>query len=116
MSDDLVIRRATTADLDEIVELRLALLREYSDHPMYGHLREDVDERAHELFAHQLVSPVEAMFLAERAGAVIGMLRSVDSASSPLLLPERYCYISSAYVRPAHRRTGVLRALFRAAE
>ena len=35
----------------------------------------------------------------------------MDTPGSPLLLPERYCYISSVYVERAHRRRGVLRAL-----
>ncbi|MGH7636416.1 MAG: GNAT family N-acetyltransferase, partial [Gemmatimonadaceae bacterium] len=35
----------------------------------------------------------------------------VETVSSPLLLPERYCYLSSAYVRPDYRRRGVLQAL-----
>ena len=27
-------------------------------------------------------------------------------------MPDRYCYVSSVYVRPEHRRQGVLRELF----
>jgi len=44
------------------------------------------------------------------------MMRCVDTIGSPLLRPERYCYVSSVYVRPAERRRGVLRALVAAAE
>jgi GNAT superfamily N-acetyltransferase len=33
---------------------------------------------------------------------------------SPLLEPTRYAYVSSAYVRPEHRRAGVLTALLAA--
>src|SRR5256885_804334 len=40
------VRRATLADLPTIVELRLALLRENGDHPVYGQLRTDARERA----------------------------------------------------------------------
>ena len=47
---------------------------------------------------------------------IVGILRCVDSPSSPLLLPERYCYVSSVYVVPSERRRGVLRALVAAAE
>ena len=35
--------------------------------------------------------------------------------SSPLLYPDRYCYVSSVYVLPSERRRGVLRALYEAA-
>lgn len=116
MSADVTVRPATLADLDTIVELRLALLREYGDHPMYGRLRADADVRAPEFFRTQLASHLEVMLVAEVHGALVGILRCVDSASSPLLRPERYCYVSSAYVRPAYRRGGVLRALMAAAE
>ena len=108
----LVVRRATLDDLDVVVALRLALLREYGEHPIYGRLRSDAETRARPIFAAQLDSEREAIFLAEDNGDALGMLRCVESASSPLLVPDRYCYVSSVYVRPEQRRRGVLRALF----
>ena len=116
MTGKLAVRRARLDDLSTIVELRLALLREYSDHPFYANLRADATDRAFELFRAQLISPHEAMFLAERDGAVIGVLRCLESPVSPLLFPDRYGYVSSVYVRPTERRQGVLRALLAAAE
>ena len=110
------VREATPRDLDTVVALRLALLREHPDHPIYGRLRRDVADRARELFAAQLRSPIEVIFLAERDGEAVGVLRCVESVGSPLMEPARYAYVSSAYVRPAARRTGVLRALLEAAE
>jgi ribosomal protein S18 acetylase RimI-like enzyme len=115
VSAGVAVRRATLADLPTITELRVALLREYGDHPLYGRLRPDVEARAAELYRAQLSSPAEVMLLAERHGRVVGLLRCVDSVSSPLLYPDRYCYVSSVYVRPAERRRGVLRALYDAA-
>jgi len=116
VTSDLVVRRARLDDLQAIVELRLALLREYRDHPLYEHLRPDAPARAYDLFRAQLTSPAEAMFIGERNRTVIGVLRCVESGGSPLLLPDRYCYVSSVYVRPEERRQGVLRALLAAAE
>jgi ribosomal protein S18 acetylase RimI-like enzyme len=113
---DLVVRRARLDDLQAIVELRLALLREYHEHPLYAHLRPDAPARAYDLFRAQLTSPAEAMFIGERNRTVIGVLRCVESGGSPLLLPDRYCYVSSVYVRPEQRRQGVLRGLLAAAE
>jgi GNAT superfamily N-acetyltransferase len=113
---NLVVRRARLDDLHSIVELRLALLREYHDHPLYANLRPDAPERAYDLFRSQLSSPAEEMFIAERDRTAIGVLRAVDTGASPLLLPERYCYVSSVYVRPSDRRQGVLRALLAAAD
>lgn len=107
----LVVRRATAADLDTVVTLRIALLREYADHPVYGRLRPDAERRARPIFAAQLDSENEVIFLAERDGGVVGLLRCVETAASPLLLPERYCYVSSVFVKPGHRRQGVLQAM-----
>jgi GNAT superfamily N-acetyltransferase len=109
--DALRVRRATAPDLGTIVALRLALLREYPDHPVYGRLRPDVEVRARALFAAQLEADNEVVFIAELNGAAVGLLRCVETVSSPLLLPERYCYLSSAFVKPEYRRRGVLHAL-----
>jgi GNAT superfamily N-acetyltransferase len=99
------------SDLDAVVRLRVALLREYAGHPIYGRLRPDAIVRARPVFAAQLAADGEAIFLAEMDGRVIGLLRCVDTPASPLLLPERYCYVSSVYVEPEQRQHGVLRAL-----
>jgi ribosomal protein S18 acetylase RimI-like enzyme len=111
----LTVRAATMADLAIVVELRLALLREHSQNPIYRRLRPDAPARASRLFAAQLRSPSEVIFLAEYEGAPIGILRCVASAGLPLLFPARHGYISSVYVVPAARRHGVLRALFTSA-
>ena len=116
MRPRLSVRPAELDDLASVVELRLALLREYSDHPLYGRLRPDARARAYELYRGQLTAPNEQIFVAEIGGDVVGVLRCVDMLSSPLLYPERYCYVSSVYVRPASRRKGILRALLTAAE
>ena len=112
----LTVRRAGPSDLATIVSLRLALLREYGDHPLYADLHPEVVERAFELYRSQLLSPDERLFLAEVGGDAVGILRAVDTIGSPLVLPERYCYVSSVYVTPTARRRGVMRALVRAAE
>ena len=116
MTQELSVRRARVEDLDTVVELRLALLREYGEHPLYGNLRPDARERAYELYRTQLTSPHETIFVAELEQRIVGLMRCVDMPSSPLLFPERYCYVSSVYVRPTVRRKGVLRALLAAAD
>ncbi|HUQ45984.1 MAG TPA: GNAT family N-acetyltransferase [Gemmatimonadaceae bacterium] len=113
---DLHVRAATPRDLDAVLALRLALLREHPDHPIYGRLRPDVTARARQLFGAQLRSPSEAIFLADRSGDAIGVLRCVESVGSPLFEPARYAYVSSVYVRPDARRRGALRAMLVAAE
>jgi len=111
------VRTAGIRDLDDVVALRLALLREYPTHPVYGRLRADAEDRARELYASQLRGRDEAMFLADAEDArAIGILRCIEVASAPFLEPVRYGYVSSTYVRPAHRRQGVLQLLLAAAE
>jgi GNAT superfamily N-acetyltransferase len=110
------IRVATLDDLDVVVELRLALLREHARNPLYAWLRPDAPERARTLFATQLAAKHETTFLAMRDGRAVGILRCVESGGSPLLDPSRYCYVSSVYVLPEVRRRGVLRALMARAE
>lgn len=110
------VLRASVDDLATVVELRMALLREYADHPIYGRLRKDADARARAVFEHQILSPDQAILLAAREGTVVGIARCVDTKGSPLLVPARYCYVTSVYVRPEHRRCGVLSALVTAVE
>ena len=106
------VRRATPGDLDAVVALRLALLREYREHPVYGRIRRDAEDVAHDVFARQLAAEHETTFVAESDGKPVGLMRCAEMVSSPLFVPDRYCYVSSVYVRPDHRRRGVLRALF----
>jgi ribosomal protein S18 acetylase RimI-like enzyme len=110
------VRPALVRDLESVVALRVALLREHPEHPIYGRLRAEVDRRARELFAGQLRSKMECILLAELDGEVVGIMRCVESIGSPLLEPARYAYVSSVYVRPESRRRGVLRAMLSEAE
>ena len=105
------VRVAQVADLETLVRLRLALLREHADSPIYGRLRGDVEERARLLFAQQLGDAEAACLIAERDDVAVGCLRVSESRGSPLLLPARYGYVASAYVLPEARGEGVLRML-----
>ena len=60
------VRVATPQDLDVVVELRLALLHEHADSPLYGRLRPDARRRAERMYAAQLAAPGEVIFLAEQ--------------------------------------------------
>lgn len=110
------IRQAVPADIESVLALRMALLREYPAHRIYGRLRPDAERIARPIFTSQLESGTEVMFLAEIDHRAIGILRAVEAAASPFLVPDRYCYISSVYVRPEFRRQGVLRALLARAQ
>jgi len=110
------VRQATLDDLDTVVALRLALLREHAGNAIYGRLRADAPQRARMLFGAQIADTQrpgadEVMLLAERVrartGRVVGILRCMESHGSPLLEPTRYGYVASVYVVPAARRHGV---------
>lgn len=49
--------------------------------------------------------------LAEVDGAVVGIVRVAAAPPSPLHAEFRHAYLSSAFVKPAARRRGVLRSL-----
>ena len=112
----LTVRPAVDADIAVVTELRLALLAEHADNPIYRRLRPDVRTRARKLYLGQLRAADQVTLLAERRGAVVGILRCVHSVGYPILLPAAYGYVSSVYVRPEARRAGVLRALLDEAE
>ena len=112
----LLVRPATRDDLATVVALRLALLDEHRENPVYSRQRPDAPARARRLFASQLESAHETTFLAVQGETAVGILRCVSSQGSPLLEPPGYCYVSSVYVVPAARRRGVLRALLARAE
>lgn len=109
------VHAATAAEIDTVVALRLALVREANDHPLYRRLRPDAAHLARRAFRQQLESAAEATFLATSDTGPLGILRCVESQGSPLLDPARYAYISSVYVLPSARRSGILRALLAAA-
>jgi len=115
-SAGITVRAATQHDLPIVLELRLALLHEHASSPIYSRLRSDAETRARSLFSTQLDAPSEVTLLAERDGQAIGILRCIESIGMPLLYPARYGYVSSVYVRPEVRRTGVVRALLAEAE
>lgn len=106
------VRAATVADLDTVVSFRLALLREHHGNPLFERLHPDAPSRARELYRAHLAASDQVLLLAERGAVPVGILRCVHAISSPLLLPEAYAYMSSAYVVPGERRAGILKALF----
>lgn len=114
--DGLVVRAATAADLETVVALRLRLLAEEARSPLFARPLPDLQDHARDLSDRQLASHTDLILLATQRDAVLGMLRVAVSRPPRLVRPLRYGFITSAYVVPSHRRTGVLRALVRAGE
>jgi len=111
-----VVREAGAADLEVVVALRLQLLAEEARSPLFARPRHDVAEQALQLTQAQLASRTDVIFLATDADLAIGLLRCSVSRGARLVRPTRYGFITSAYVHPAHRRRGILRAMMAEAE
>ena len=111
-----VVRRATIRDLDDITALRLALLREESGNPLFASPHPDASRRALQLTRRQLGTPGQVIFVATRNDAIVGMLRCREIRRTPLVTASRQAIVTTAYVVPAARRSGVLGALLDAAD
>ena len=102
---DIVVRRATLADLDTIVSFNAAMARETEDKP----LDEDTLRRG-----------VHAALHDEKKGRYWVAMRSNEVAGALMCTTEwsdwrcgMFWWIQSVYVRPRHRRQGVFTALYR---
>jgi ribosomal protein S18 acetylase RimI-like enzyme len=92
------VRQATRADLDAVVALRLALLREHAGNPIYGRLRGDAARRARPIFAAQIDASTEATLLAVRPVADRGAATGEPAEAAPSLRSAR----ARAERRPHH--------------
>ena len=111
-----VVRRATIRDLQDITTLRLALLREESGSPLFANPHPDASRRALQLTRRQLGTPGQVIFVATRDDAIIGLLRCREIRRTPLVRGSRQAVVTTAYVVPTERRSGVLSALLDSAD
>ena len=115
-SSRVVVRRATLKDLPAVVALRLALLREEARNPFFANPHPDAEERALQLTRAELTTPGEVFLVAIRNQAIVGLLRCRGVRRMPLVAESRQAVVTTVYVVPDQRRTGVLRALLGAAD
>jgi GNAT superfamily N-acetyltransferase len=111
-----LVRRATIRDLDAVTALRVAMLREEAGNPLFAHPHPDATRRALRLTRSQLATPGQVLLVATRGDAIIGVLRCRAVRRTPLVTGSRQAVVTTAYVVPSERRTGVLRALLDAAD
>lgn len=111
-----VVRHATPADLEAVVAMRLALLREEVRNPFFANPHPDAGRRAHRLTKAELTAPGQVFLVAVRGDAVVGMLRCRAVRRSLLVADARQAVVTTVYVVPSQRRGGVLRALLQAAD
>jgi GNAT superfamily N-acetyltransferase len=111
-----VVRPATIDDLAPVVALRVALLREEERNPFFANAHPDADARAVALTRADMATPGSVFLVAVRAESIVGMLRCRAVRRSPLVADSRQAAVTTVYVVPEERRTGVLRALLAAAD
>ena len=111
-----VVRRGTLKDLPQIVALRLALLKEEKRNPFFANPHPNAEERALQLTRAELNTPGEVFLVALRGKSIVGMLRCRAVRRMPLVAEARQAVVTTVYVVPAQRRTGVLRALLDSAD
>lgn len=111
-----VVRHATPADLEAVVAMRLALLREEARNPFFANPHPDAARRAHRLTKEELTAPDQVFLVAVRGESLVGMLRCRAVRRSPLVADARQAIVTTVYVIPSQRRGGVLRALVQAAD
>jgi GNAT superfamily N-acetyltransferase len=111
-----VVRAATRRDLAAIVTLRLALLHEESNNPFFADPHPDAERRALQLTRMELEAPGQVFLLAARGREAVGVLRCREVPRTPLVAESRQAVVTTAYVVPAERQKGVLRALLVAAD
>lgn len=112
----IVVRHATPADLEAIVAMRLALLREEARNPFFAKPHPEAGRRARRLTNAELTAPGQVFLVAVRGDAVVGMLRCRTVRRSPLVADAHQAVVTTVYVVPSQRRGGVLRALLEAAD
>jgi GNAT superfamily N-acetyltransferase len=103
-------------DLPGIVALRVALLREEAPNPFFASPHPDAEQRATRLTRGELSATGEAFLVAVRGETIVGMLRCRMVRRTPLVAESKQAVVTTVYVIPSQRRTGVLRTLLAAAD
>ncbi len=102
----IIISRATTSDIDALVELETALFVE--DAGSYDPLADTSwpQREGHQDFETLLASPDAVVFAARQGDVIIGLLAGYATTSSPTRRPVEYGILRTLYVDPSARRTG----------
>jgi GNAT superfamily N-acetyltransferase len=112
----ITVRRATERDLPALVALRLGLLAEEVRNPFFANPHPDAERRAMRLTRAELGTKGQVMFVACIDREIVGILRCRAVRRTPLVSDSRHAIVTTVYVIPSRRRTGVLRALLGAAD
>ena len=106
LSEPVTIRRAVRSDREAAVALWRALHREHEAQDARYRLSDDAAARWATDFGTWTRSDADRVWLAERAGAPVGLLTAHLYAPAPTFQPALMVYVDDLYVAPAARRAG----------
>lgn len=115
MSDEALLRLATSADVDELVAMWAQYMRVHALNPAYRRLRPDALATRRRIFRQRIEEATSAVFvLVGGDGGLDGMIVCFVEENEPYLEPSRYVRIQAPFVRRESRRRGYLRRLLEA--
>jgi GNAT superfamily N-acetyltransferase len=110
------VRRASVADLEEVLALWSHFIRVHRDNPAFRQIPRDALARRREAFRTLIEGPDSAVYVVERPdGGLDAMLACCVEENSAYFHPPRYARIQVPFVRPDARGRGHLRRLLDAA-
>lgn len=112
----MIIREATSHDLDELYRLWCELMEIHQAyHPVFGYHRAAQTE-LRRLLRDRLYESYTRIFVVEKSGGLAGLLVATYQIGSRGMHFHRRGYIAETIVEEAHRRQGMGRALFNSAK
>ena len=104
---------------DDAAEAARLWIRSAEEHTLYDHVyatAPDAEKTMRRFLADLSTNSYSCLFIAERAGEVIGFLSGELREGSPAFKPKTWAAIEDIYVLPEHRSLGVGRALIEACQ
>jgi ribosomal protein S18 acetylase RimI-like enzyme len=114
LPDHVTIRPATPLDLEAIVTLWMAMMREHESFDSRVRLADKADNAYRQYLRYYIAEIEAAVFVAENGAEVIGYCLAYPARNLPMFLPSQYGYLSDLTVSQPWRGRGIGGALLEA--